>query len=822
MSEDRLEQALEALRGEHATPEQVAAAGMRVRERLGIPGTGACLEFSSCFGDYLAGRLPDSRRLLMDDHLSRCPQCRAQLARQKGERKVVPMPFRRIYRWSPWQGWAVAAALLVALLYAGRDRIDTMLAPSGPRASVVSVRGSVFRVPEGVLQEGAALDQSDVVRTAPGARAVLRLADGSLVDVNERTELSVNAAWSGQTIRLQRGDIIVQAARQHRGHLRVQTRDSVASVKGTVFAVSAGFSGTVVSVVEGSVAVTQPGVDVVLRPGQQASSGAAVSYSVQDAVSWSPDAEKYLALLASFADLEKQIAKLPPSPLRTQSRLLQLLPANPIVYGALPNLGGTIRQAMALAEQQSVEDPIFREWWNSSAGRELNQIVERIQSVTPLLGDEIVFVFSTSAPDAKDQIPMVAAEVAPEKQAELAAALEALRGESGDAMLPVSLTASLLLVSDSQDHLQWVLAHMGQGAGTPFAAEIATRYQRGAGWLLGMNVAPAISALGSNEAELAGAGEMKHLLIEQRDIQGAEENEVTLTFNGPRVGMASWLASAGSGGAAEYISSDAIFALYASTREPRQLFEELTAQLSKLNASGGKAFDEIDAKLGAGFASDLAAAFGTESAFALDGFSTTGPVWVMAALVNNPSTIDNSIRRLADVFNSELAPAEQAKRIAISQETVDGRTWQIMKSGAVALSVTWTYDHGYMVAASDRGEAVRAITARDGGSALVWSPVFQQQMPSSAGLHPSAFAWLNTKGVLEGLAQMVSNPTIQKLVAAREPILVVFSGTTEQIHAASRTRISGLIVDVMLLESLSGTRGGQQVPFLQRGSPGIR
>jgi len=34
---------------------------------------------------------------------------------------------------------------------------------------------------------------------------------------------------------------------------------------------------------------------------------------------------------------------------------------------------------------------------------------------------------------------------------------------------------------------------------------------------------------------------------------------------------------------------------------------------------------------------------------------------------------------------------------------------------------------------------------------------------------------------------------------------VVFDGTAEQIHAASRTRLSGLIMDVMLLESLSRT-----------------
>ena len=50
----------------------------------------------------------------------------------------------------------------------------------------------------------------------------------------------------------------------------------------------------------------------------------------------------------------------------------------------------------------------------------------------------------------------------------------------------------------------------------------------------------------------------------------------------------------------------------------------------------------------------------------------TGPVWVLAVLVNDPSTVDSSIRKLVDVFNAELRPEDQAKRIALTQETVAG------------------------------------------------------------------------------------------------------------------------------------------------------
>ncbi|HEX6008229.1 MAG TPA: hypothetical protein VFY80_09710, partial [Burkholderiales bacterium] len=119
--------------------------------------------------------------------------------------------------------------------------------------------------------------------------------------------------------------------------------------------------------------------------------------------------------------------------------------------------------------------------------------------------------------------------------------------------------------------------------------------------------------------------------------------------------------------------------------------------------------------------------------------------------------------------------------------------------------VTWTYDRGYMVAGSDRASAERAIATRNGGSPLVWSQEFLAQLPSSAGIHPSAFAWLNTKGAFELLGSFTQSQALKDLLAARDPALVVFDGTADRIHAASRARISGLIMDAMLLESLSGS-----------------
>ena len=809
MAEDRLGRALQQMKEE--TVDAATLEGVRARvwatmtNTLGV----TCAEFRPDLHAYLARQLADSRRTLLEDHLSRCPGCRARVADMKGERTVVAMPQRSSSRWMRRGALSAAAALLLAVVYLGRGAIDDMMAPGGPRATVVSADGGVYRLPVGSVEAGAAIGEGEPVRTGPGAHAVLRLSDGSVVDVNERTELFVTAAWSGQTIHLQRGDIIVKAAEQRSGRLRVLTRDSVASVKGTIFAVSAGFGGSVVSVVEGSVAVNQPGKEVLLIPGQQAASNPALANSVAQAVAWSPEAESYLALLASVVKIEGELANLP-AELRTKSTLLSYLPAGAIVYGSIPNPGVTITRTVSLAEEQATQNAAFGAWWNSEPGQLLRQMTDRVQAVSSLLGDEIVFCASAAGLD--EPVPIVIASVRPGKRSELATMLKGLFAAAGEADASYSVSDELMVVSSSPAHVSWTLAHLGQGAGSPFAAALEDRYRRGVGWLIGMDAPSVVKIASGDDAppiELAGMIGMKYVFFEQRAPAGALENEVTFAFQGARTGMGSWLADTGSGGAAEYLPAEALVAAYVSTREPLQLFEEFAAQITKSDPDFEQGLSTMDEKLGAGFVRNLAAAMGTEAALALTGFSAAGPTWVMASVANNPTVIDSSLQNLVDAFNAELGPDEQAKRIVLQQQTAGGRTWHTLTPGGLPARIVWTYDRGYLVAGSDRGVAERAIATRNGGSPLVWSPEFLSQLPASAGLHPSAFAWLNAKGALGLLSSLTSNPAISELVAARDPILVVFDGTPELIHAASRTRISGLIMDAMLIDRLGRAAAGQ-------------
>jgi uncharacterized protein (TIGR03435 family) len=137
------------------------------------------------------------------------------------------------------------------------------------------------------------------IPNSSGSGGTLKLPDGSLVETRPQTELSIERTKDGIWIRLGRGGLIVNAAKQLPGqHLYVQTKDVTVSVVGTVFLVNAEEEGSRVAVIEGEVRVKQGAEEKKLGPGEQVSSSPKLKeLPVKDEFSWSNYAEEHVALL---------------------------------------------------------------------------------------------------------------------------------------------------------------------------------------------------------------------------------------------------------------------------------------------------------------------------------------------------------------------------------------------------------------------------------------------------------------------------------------------------------------------------------------------
>ncbi len=815
MNDERFDRLLDELHNETAPDVEIEAAKARVRERLETP---ICAEFRPELAGYIAATLLESRRLLVEDHLGRCAACRRALAEAKGESpaKVLAMPASRwAGRLGQYSRIAAAAAVAAIGLYAGRERIDSALAPSGPRATVESIDGRLIALATGKpLTRGAWLAEGEAVRTTNGSRATLRLRDGSALEMNERSELMVRAAWSGQRIHLERGDAIVQAAKQRRGRLQLMTRDTTSSVKGTVFAVSTGVAGSVVSVVEGAVQVAQGGgAEKLVKPGEQVyTSEVYAGGGVRDAIAWSPNAEKYYALMAELANLEKQISEVMSPGLRTKSTLLARLLPNTVLYAAIPNTDGAIDRSVRIVESRARENAVLKEWWDSNA--ELKNILGRLQAVSALLGDEIVFMLAADPAKAKNLLPLLVAEAKPGREAALKDAMDKIvAGVSGGSYYTVN--GSLLLISTNQAIVAQLQSQLGKGASSAFGAEIARRYARGAGWIWAIDTTQVLAGHSSADRSIIdalGFGQVKYVILEQRGAAGRDDNEISANFQGARQGVASWLATPGAFGSPEYISPGTILAFAAATRNPRQAFDELIASIARVQPSVLANLRDFEQTTGLNLSADIAAAIGTDFAVSVETVAIPMPGWVAALEVYSPAALDSVAQRIVDAANKKMSPANLAThKLTLSKETVSGRVWNSVTDAAKTQTIYWTYDGGYLVLGPDRAILARAIATRASGTPLVRSARFREMQPATPSVHNSGFVWLNTRGALESLVAASGTsapPALRSLLGSRDPVLIALNGETERIAAYSRTRLTSLLIDLMLTSGAGHQKQG--------------
>jgi hypothetical protein len=552
-----------------------------------------------------------------------------------------------------------------------------------------------------------------------------------------------------------------------------------------------------VSVVEGQVDVARPGSSHVLKRGEQAATNEALeNVPVRESIAWSDDADKYYALLADLMTIEKQLADMPGPALRTQSKLVRYLPAGAHAFGAVPNLSGAVRDALRLIDQRARDSAVLNEWWTSDDGKEIRKLLDTVQSVTPLLGEEVAFIISKDPTKPNGEFPMLIAEVQPGRRAALQQALDKVTLDTGHP-IHYRLTDELMLVSESAVGLAAAQAVLGTGGSSAFAAEITRRYQRGAGWLVGLDLQslPELSQQKPDNTVL-GFNNMRYLFFEHRSANGAQDSELTLSFQGARTGIASWLATPGAAGSAEYLAGDAVLAISASTRNPRQAFDELFASLGAFGGDVAAELREFETETGVHVGNDVAGALGTDFTLIIERPAIPIPAWVGVVEVLQPAVLDATIRRIVDAANRKF---DAQRQLTLGQETANGRTWSTLKSAAAATTLYWTYDRGYLVAGTDRAVAARAIATRENGTPVVRTARFRQQLPGSGSVHYSGFVWVNTQGALRDLAGLVQNQALKALLENRDPVLVVLNGETERIHAASRTRLTSLILDLLVV-----------------------
>lgn len=791
---DRL---LNSIRESQPDPAALDAAAGRVRDRLAsgsVPDL--CAGFRADFEAYRHGRLGEARRMLLEDHLHTCVACRHEYSGAGKEAVVIPIRHRTAKRIALWAAAAAAAAVLAI---AATPFLDRALAPSGPRATVASVEGSLVLVSDQgttLLAAGAPIGEGQEIRTGPGSHAVIRLRDGSTVEMAGRADLSVTELWRSKTVHLDRGNVIVEAAKQGYGRLEVATADCLVTVKGTIFGVSRGLKGSRVSVVEGAVQVDQVnGANELLHRGEQAVTHESLQRTaVSTEISWSENAAKYLALLADFDAVQREIAQIPLPGLRYTSNLLDRVPADTHIFISVPNLSQTLSEATRILEDRASQSPALAEWWNGE-GAQVRQAIANVQEVSDYLGDEVIL----TGPGNGSSV-MILAEV---RRDGLPARLQQLGFTD-----PIAVDGTLIALNAA------TVPPVGQFTSTPFGSRVLASYRAGVGLLFAADMEQIVSANVPTTdvdatAAITGIDSLRFLIAESKTNLGAQENTASFTFSGDRHGLASWLAPPGPMGTLEFVSPEATFASSFVTRDPRELLAELLAAMGQQTTDF---VNEFQRQTGVNPLDDLAGTLGGDATIAFDGALLPAPSWKVAVEVETPDRLQTAIETLLAAARANIPDGN----FSVTSETVEDRVYYTLTLDR--LSLDYTYVDGYLLAGSTRALLMAAIANRAAALTLPRSDQFRAQMPLDGHQNFSGILYYNLGSVVGPLADQLKasglltpeqETSIAQLTANRKPSLIYVYSEPDEILVGSR---SGLLD--LGLQAISSLASGHPLGFL--------
>ncbi len=829
----KLDDLIDAMQADMPDAAEFAAASARVRQQLEAaaapPAAIAddacirnCADFRRLIPAYRDGSLSAGRRALVEDHLRNCVPCRK--AAWQSAAPASAQPVRRPVALSPRWALAAAAVLLLALAIPLFLYLNPFADRAGATAVVDTVNGHLFTVRDGRVQPvaaGATIPPGQAVRTARGARAILTLADGSRVEMNERAELAVNGRSDGAAVDLRHGSVIVRAARQSEGHrLFVDTADCQVSVKGTVFSVTSGPKGSRVSVLEGEVWVDHDGRTNKLFPGHQVTTHVSIRpVALAREVGWSLEADQYQALLQQVADTSHQLLQTVTNvPLRFDPRLAAMLPEDTVIVAAVPNISSQLADAGDTFFQSIRSNPELAAALNRElSDAEMDEVfalIQRCRTLGAHLGDEVV----VGVWDIEDEQPGVVLLAEVKDAATLRAALAdeinrldnlagrevpvilvddpALLPAAGVEALYVLITADHLFVSSEPEAVRQCAASAagpGHFLESAFGAQVAQSYADGVAWLFAADLAGIQKEHASDnpaERELLGFQDVRYLVAEQKTVSDQPQLRLAVGFAGERRGIPSWLGNPGSMGTLDFVSPDAYAAACVLAKEPRAIVDELLGILATLNPEDLQEFLKFEDETGLSIREDLAAPLGGEFLLAVDGPVLPKPAWKLVLLVDDPARFQLSLERLAEAINRRLAEEGKAT-LSIQRDELSGDTYYTVASSDSAVTVHYSFHDGYLIMAPERSLITQAIANRNNGYTLPRSADFQAALPADRYAQFSAVAYSNAQKLAGSLADFVPDGAgkmsadelqqVRDVLQNLKPMLFCAYGETDRI-----------------------------------------
>ncbi len=796
---DQLDDAIKAIKADTLSAMEIADAADRARAALaaqrgpqGVIGEetesherwNSIDDYIAAIPAYLAKQLSPEQTLLFEEETRQSIPLRRALNEARGrnekDRKEQQTTGSSESKFSTrWMSLAATVAVMAIGLF--------ILLPQLPSfnqtalAQVDSINGQLYQLVDGrlaTLEPGTWVDGRQRIRSANGSKAFLTLDDGSVIEVDERSELSLTRRSSGNRIDVSRGRILVHAAPQASGTLDVFTDEMEVSVVGTIFEVAHGAKGSRVAVVEGSVDVLLQGSKTSLEPGDVMGSRTQyLARNAADEISWSDNADDYIAMLQEVSALQEDLQALIETPPRYSTRLLDLAPEDTAMYIAVPNAPEKIAEVYEVIQLRAQSSEFLADQWSefeeATEGQYLDEVMAWLREIGYTLGEETVFIITHDGDRNNEDlsVPIVLSEVDAEA---FAASFEAMEEQLEEVLLAEGLDADefeMALIDDPADAQDGELSIMliddimvatidaaslanmtaiVEAGGSAFVDSelhelLTASYLQGTQILGAVDISLLVNDVDEDEAELQRAGleNLEYLVAQQHIDDGWSTITGDLYFDGSRQGAMSWIAEPAPMGSLEFFSADTTVVGAMLLKEPLAIIEELELEYELDEPGAQEAFELF---------MQVMAVLGGEFAVGLDGPALPTPAWKGVVEAYDPEIVQAGIEWSIDRINAEAAEEGGESSVEIAAADVGSYTgYQVtlnINEAALqdseieldigSLSFQYAYVDGYLVAAPDAALINRAIDFYQSGSGLQTSSEFRELLARDGYLDFSA------------------------------------------------------------------------------------
>jgi hypothetical protein len=304
-----------------------------------------------------------------------------------------------------------------------------------------------------------------------------------------------------------------------------------------------------------------------------------------------------------------------------------------------------------------------------------------------------------------------------------------------------------------------------------------------------------------------GLADVQYLVAERKEIGGQPQNHAELSFNGPRHGMASWLAAPAPIGGLDFVSKDAAAVAAFVAKSPAKMLDDVLSVAYTSNANAQADLARGESELNIKFHQDLADTLGGEVTFALDGPILPTPSWKVIAEVYDPGRLQSTIQQLVNDLNQRVQQQAKGYGVVLEHEVVSGLTYYSLRSQdpSKQYEIDYTFSNGYIILGPSRALVMQALTIHNNGNSLAQSDSFKALLPQDEHANVSALLYQNLSPVVSPIMQQLTPSqlqSLQQLAAETKPSVVCAYGEDNSIRVASTSRFFGLDLNTMALSTL--------------------